>query len=114
MLASRSNGVRLIEENGLMLGLFPEADYTATEISLRSGDRCLLYTDGILEAMDSSQQEFGKARLQQSLESHRDLSAAQFTSALLDEISRWSGHAAGRRQEDDITLVALDFSEEPG
>jgi len=114
MLASRSNGVRLIEENGLMLGLFPEADYTATEIPLRSGDRCLLYTDGILEAMDSSQQEFGKARLQQSLEAHRDLSAVQFTSALLDEISRWSGHATGRRQEDDITLVALDFSEEPG
>jgi sigma-B regulation protein RsbU (phosphoserine phosphatase) len=113
-LASRSSGVRQIEENGLMLGLFPEAKYSATEIPLSPGDRCLLYTDGILEAMDTSQQEFGKARLQQSLEAHSDLSAAQFTSALLDEISRWAGHATGRRQEDDITLVALDFSEEPG
>jgi sigma-B regulation protein RsbU (phosphoserine phosphatase) len=112
-LASRSSGVRQIEENGLMLGLFPEAKYSATEIPLSPGDRCLLYTDGILEAMDSSQQEFGKARLQQSLEAHSDLSAAQFTSALLGEISRWSGHATGRRQEDDITLVALDFSGQP-
>jgi phosphoserine phosphatase RsbU/P len=109
-LASRSNGVRQIEENGLMLGLFPEAEYTAIEIPLSTGDRCLLYTDGILEAMSAAQQEFGKARLEQSLETHRNLSAAPFTSALLDEISRWSGHAAGRRQEDDITLVALDFS----
>jgi sigma-B regulation protein RsbU (phosphoserine phosphatase) len=114
MLASRSSGVRQIEENGLMLGLFPEADYTAKEIPLNTGDRCLLYTDGILEAMNASQEEFGKARLQQSLEAHRNLSAAQFTGALLEEISRWSGHTAGRRQEDDITLVALDFSEEPG
>ncbi len=109
-LASHTNGVSQIEENGLMLGLFPEAEYTAKEIPIRSGDRYLLYTDGILEAMDTSQQEFGKARLQQSLETHRDLSATQFTSALLDEISRWSGHATGRHQEDDITLVALDFS----
>jgi phosphoserine phosphatase RsbU/P len=108
-LASHTNGVRQIEENGLMLGLFPEAEYTATQIPLRNGDRCLLYTDGILEAMDAAQQEFGKARLQHSLEAHGDLSAAQFTTALLGEISRWSGHAKGRRQEDDITLVALDF-----
>jgi phosphoserine phosphatase RsbU/P len=112
-LASRANGVRQIEENGLMLGLFPEAEYTATEIPLRSGDRCLLYTDGILEAMDTSQQEFGKARLQQSLEANHDLSATEFSSALLSEVSRWSGHAKGRRQKDDITLVAIDFSGQP-
>jgi phosphoserine phosphatase RsbU/P len=109
LLASRSNGVRQIEENGLMLGLFPEAAYSATEIPLSNGDRCVLYTDGILEAMSTEQEEFGKARLQQFLEAHCNLSAAQLAGALLDEISRWSGHATGRRQEDDITLVAIDF-----
>jgi sigma-B regulation protein RsbU (phosphoserine phosphatase) len=113
LLASRSSGVRQIEENGLMLGLFPEASYSAREIPLSSGDRCLLYTDGILEAMDASQEEFGKARLQQFFEAHGHLPAGQFASTLLDEIARWAGRSTGRRQEDDITLVAIDFLNPP-
>jgi Stage II sporulation protein E (SpoIIE) len=51
MLASGAAGnVREIEENGLMLGMFPEAVYSSVEIRVCPGDRCLLYTDGILEA----------------------------------------------------------------
>jgi len=58
MLASGSSGaVRQIEENGLMLGLFPEAEYSSTEIPLDSGDRCLIYTDGVFEAMNAAQEE---------------------------------------------------------
>ncbi len=111
MLASRSPAsVRVIEENGVMLGLFPEAAYSATEIPLRPGDRCLLYTDGVVEAMNATHEEFGNARLQQFLAKHPDLPADRFATALLDEISRWAGpSSSSRRQEDDITLVVLDF-----
>jgi sigma-B regulation protein RsbU (phosphoserine phosphatase) len=110
MLASRSPaGVRVIEENGVMLGLFPDAAYSATEIPLRPGDRCLLYTDGVVEAMNATREEFGKARLEQFLAKHPDLPADRFATALLDEISRWTGPSSGRRQEDDITLVVLDI-----
>jgi phosphoserine phosphatase RsbU/P len=110
MIASRSSGdVRQVEENGVMLGLFPEAPYTSTEIALGSGDRCLLYTDGVFEAMNGIQEEFSKPRLEQFLKTHADLPADGFTKSLLEEVSRWAGHASGRRQEDDITVVALDF-----
>jgi len=110
MVLSRSNGgVRSVEENGLMLGLFPEAEYASMEIALQAGDRCLLYTDGLFEAMNPAQEEFGKARLAEFLESHREASASRFSASLLEEVSRWSGHSNGRRQEDDITLLVLDF-----
>jgi Stage II sporulation protein E (SpoIIE) len=110
MLASRSPlAVRQIEENGLMLGLFPEATYSALELPLQSEDRCLLYTDGAFEATNAALEEFGKPRLQQFLQSHIDLSAERFTTAFLDEISRWAGHATGRTRDDDITLLVLDF-----
>jgi len=110
LLAPRaSEEVRAIEENGLMLGLFPEAEYASLEIALQTGDRCLLYTDGLFEAMNAGQEEFGKARLAQFLNSHRGDSAARLSAALLEEIGRWSGHSDGRRQEDDITLLVLDF-----
>lgn len=110
MIVSRSSGnVRQVEENGVMLGLFPEAPYTSTEIALGSGDRCLLYTDGVFEAMNGTQEEFSKPRLEQFLKAHTHLAADGFTKTLLEEVSRWAGHANGKRQDDDITVVALDF-----
>jgi len=110
MLTSRSSGaVRQIEENGLMLGLFPEAEYSAAEIPLDSGDRCLIYTDGVFEAMSATQEEYGKPRMAEFLKTHRDLSAVALTTALLEEVARWADHANGRSQDDDITVVAVDF-----
>src|SRR6202140_4718476 len=58
MLASGTAGnVREIEENGLMLGMYPEAIYSSVEIRVGLGDRCLLYTDGILEARNAAGEE---------------------------------------------------------
>jgi len=109
MLASRSGNVREIEENGLMLGMFPEAAYSSVEIRVSRGDRCLLYTDGLFEAKNAAQEEFGKARCKEFLKTQRDIPAARFANALLDNIAGFSGHNATRAQEDDITLLVLDF-----
>ena len=51
-------------ENGLLLGLFPEATYSAVEMPLEPGDKAVLYTDGILETTSPSEQEFGDGPLQ--------------------------------------------------
>ena len=110
MLASRASGnVREIEENGLMLGMFPEAAYSCVEIQVASGDRCLLYTDGVFEAKNAAQEEFGKSRCKKFLETHGDIPAENFVTALLESIADFSGHRSARVQEDDITLLVLDF-----
>jgi hypothetical protein len=110
MLASRAAGnVREIEENGLMLGMFPEAVYRSVEIRVSPGDRCLLYTDGLFEAKNAAQEEFGKARCKEFLETQLDIPAGRFANALLDKIAGFSGHNSARTQEDDITLLVLDF-----
>jgi sigma-B regulation protein RsbU (phosphoserine phosphatase) len=110
MLASRAAGnVREIEENGLMLGMFPEAAYTSVEIRVCSGDRCLLYTDGLFEAKNAAQEEFGTARCKEFLETQLDIPTARFANTLLDNIAGFSGHNSARAQEDDITLLVLDF-----
>jgi phosphoserine phosphatase RsbU/P len=100
---------REIEENGLMLGLFPEAEYSSQEISANPGDRFLLYTDGVFEAHNAAQEEFGKARCREFLEAHRGLPASEFATALLDRVDEFAGHNSTRAQEDDITVVVLDF-----
>jgi sigma-B regulation protein RsbU (phosphoserine phosphatase) len=110
MLASGVAGnVREIEENGLMLGMFPDAVYSSVEIRVRPGDRCLLYTDGILEARNASEEEFGKSRCKEFVGTRRDIPAALFANALLENIAGFSGHNSARAQEDDITLLVLDF-----
>lgn len=110
MLASRAAGkVREIEANGLILGMFPEAAYSSVEIRICPGDRCLLYTDGVFEAKNAAQEEFGKSRCKEFLETQRDIPAARFANALLDSIAGFSGHNFARPQEDDITLLVLDF-----
>ncbi len=113
MLSSRVTGnVREIEENGLMLGMFPEAAYSSVEIRIGPGDRCLLYTDGIFEAKNAAQEEFGKSRCKEFLETHRDIPAAGFANTLLDSVAGFSGCSSARVQEDDITLLVLDFQKE--
>jgi serine phosphatase RsbU (regulator of sigma subunit) len=108
MLVSRgAQKTREIEENGLMLGMFPEASYSAVEIGIGGGDRCLLYTDGVIEARNAAQEEFGRLRCREFLETHRDIPAGQFVDDLLKRIAVFSGQLTA--QEDDITLLVLDF-----
>jgi sigma-B regulation protein RsbU (phosphoserine phosphatase) len=110
LLASGTAGkVQEIEENGLMLGMFPEAVYSSVEIRVGPGDRCLLYTDGILEAKNAAREEFGSPRCKQFLETHREIPAARFANTLLDSVAGFSGYNSTRAQEDDITLLVLDF-----
>jgi phosphoserine phosphatase RsbU/P len=98
-------------ENGLFLGTFPEATYTSIEISFKAGDSCVLYTDGVMEMTDRSEEQFGLDRLKQFLQENQNLSVGQFVDALLDRLSRWSGLSSGREPEDDITLLAFHFAD---
>jgi len=96
-------------ENGLLLGMFPEATYSFVEVPLGSGDKAILYTDGILEARSSSEQEFGADLLKGFLKSNHQLTAATFADSLLEELTGWSEHPKRDGQEDDITLLVIDF-----
>jgi len=98
-----------ILENGLLLGLFPDASYSFVEIPLQPGDKAVLYTDGILEARSPSEQEFGPDLLKGFLESNHTLKVNAFADLLLEELTDWSEHPKGEGQADDITLLVIDF-----
>ena len=104
-----SGTARAIEENGFFLGYFPDAMYTAVQVPFQEGDSALLYTDGISEMMDPSEEQFGEARLKLFLEEHPDLSAAGFVDRLLDRLSLWSSRADGQDPDDDVTVLAIRY-----
>lgn len=111
LLWRKSTGrVTELLHNGLMLGLFPDANYSALQVPLESGDRIVLYTDGIVEAANASDEQYGTERLKRFLEAKESLGAEGFAESLLEELSRWSAGAVGQAQQDDISFLAIDFN----
>ena len=84
-----------------MLGLFQEWDCETGERTLTSGDLIALYTDGITEAFDDADEEFGEERLVAALRRHRELPPSDLLNAVVDDVRKHSPH----EQRDDITMI---------
>jgi serine phosphatase RsbU (regulator of sigma subunit)/CHASE1-domain containing sensor protein len=98
-----------LRARGMPLGLMPGMGYEEKEAVLVAGDDLLFYSDGLVEAHGPKGEMFGFSRLQDLVRAHRsgDSSLIGF---LLSELARFAGE--GWEQEDDITLVTLQRSEE--
>jgi sigma-B regulation protein RsbU (phosphoserine phosphatase) len=103
----REKRVEAMEENGLMLGIFPEGAYKSMTAALEPGDRFVLYTDGIAEAPSLSGEEFGMDRFKSFLAEHAASSAQELCDALIKHVTAWSGST--REQHDDLTLIVVDY-----
>ena len=100
----RQDGTQLrLEEGGLVLGAFQESSYQQGEVELRPGDRLVLFTDGVTEATNGKEEEFGEERLVQALLCDRPLTAEALQNRLLDQVNEFSGGEL----EDDVTVLVL-------
>jgi phosphoserine phosphatase RsbU/P len=109
MWSHSSSSANEICENGLLLGQFPDATYDSVEVEAAAGDRCLLYTDGVVEAQNRSLEQLGIDRLKEFLKRHSRLAGDDFSEQLLQELTRWSELEPGESQSDDITLLTVTF-----
>ena len=106
--STRANGeVDEVEQNGLILGFVQNQGYTELEAPLRTDDRFLLYTDGLIEARNAEDDLFGLERLKTSLSAATGIHSEGVTDDLLTTVDRWSGQPPG----DDLTLVLVDWNE---
>jgi sigma-B regulation protein RsbU (phosphoserine phosphatase) len=104
LLRWREGKLEAIESNGLVFGVSPEVDYPVCELSIHSGDRFLLYTDGVTEAQDAGGHFFGDRKLEQVVRDNQTLPPAALSDQLLSEIRVWQS----ADQQDDITLIVID------
>ncbi len=88
---------------GPVLGVLPEAEYEQASVALGAGDRLVLYTDGLTEARDEADQEFGEERLLAAAIGHRACSAPSLQARLSGAVTAFTG---GHLQ-DDATLMVL-------
>jgi sigma-B regulation protein RsbU (phosphoserine phosphatase) len=97
--------VEEVLENGLLMGQFPDAEYTERKGRLDVGDRVLLYTDGALEMASPSGEEFGPSRLAESLEASAKQSLEAAADHLLTRLAAWRAEAP---VSDDLTFVLAE------
>ena len=100
--------VEILESNGLFLGPFPAVEYPTLETNIDHGDRCLLYTDGVIEAENPSGEDFGQRQLATFLAEHATTEGAAFCDALLGRLNKWSQRGPNAEQNDDLTIVVVD------
>jgi sigma-B regulation protein RsbU (phosphoserine phosphatase) len=93
----------VLEATGMPIGL-GEA-YEQQVVKLEAGDRVYLHTDGVIEAMNSEDEQFGTDRLIRTLKSHLNATLQESISALLEEIRDWCGALP---PHDDVSVLAFE------
>ena len=103
VLISAAGTASQLENGGALLGVFPAWKYDDTVVQLRPGDRLLLFTDGITEAANLEDEEFGDERLIRTAAGLADRSTADLKDCLLKEVKAF----CDSRLQDDVTLIVI-------
>ena len=91
----------------LLLGLFPDEEYTDNTIEITAGHTLFLYTDGLTEAVDPDRNMFGKDRMEQELEKYA--SNAVSTTLVREMTESVKAFVKGAESHDDLTMLAVRF-----
>ena len=95
----------ILEAAGLPIGMFPDADYTEFMVTLGRGDRLYLYSDGVTDAMNPADEDFGRTGLVKTVDATRALPLEGTLGELRAAVSRWRGTDL---LDDDLSLLALE------
>ena len=98
-----SGEYELLEEGGTVVGLFPKMEYRRGSARLDPGDVLVCCTDGILEACDEREDEFGKERLAAAVARNRMKSAQGIVDSVLVEVNEFS--ATGKYTDDKVLMI---------
>jgi sigma-B regulation protein RsbU (phosphoserine phosphatase) len=97
-------GVTLLNAKGIALGVLDEIALESVDIQLRTGDVVVLYTDGVTEATNAQDEEYGVERLTRCVEREKARTSKDIIAAIVQEVTAFAGT---RPQHDDITIMVL-------
>jgi len=101
LVVQRDGVVKRLSSTATVVGLFSEWPCRTEEVQLCPGDLFAIYSDGITEAENQRDEEFGEERLLDVMTGARDESPSHIVSTVFDEVRRFSGD----RQRDDVTFI---------
>lgn len=104
MVLSKYGIVQRLEVGGTVVGLLPQVSYSQDSVRLQAGDVLVAFTDGISEAMNGADEEWGEESLLATLKECNGKSAAETVACIMAAADRFT---AGARQYDDMTVVVM-------
>ena len=96
--------VQLPISKDIVVGALDDFQFTEETLQLEHGDTLLLYTDGVTEAINVNNEEYGEKRLEDTLKDVTQESCLQIINTVKDHVKTFTGEA---EQSDDITLLAI-------
>jgi phosphoserine phosphatase RsbU/P len=96
---------------GMALGIMDELPYAEKSVTLRPGDSLFLFTDGVTEAFDPVNEEYGETRLEAALQGSHSLAIEALAQRVVDSVGAFSDTAP---QSDDLTCLALRYAGHEG
>jgi serine phosphatase RsbU (regulator of sigma subunit) len=89
---------------GPVIGIIPGMTYEQRSIQMQSGDILVAFTDGITEAFNTQNEEFGDRRLREAIDSGDNLSPRELMDGIISKVRQW---CSGAPQSDDMTMVVM-------
>lgn len=103
-LVRRDGAIEELATGGTIIGMFAFAAYEEAVVDVKPGDVLLIFTDGVTEALNAAEEEFGEDRLKALIRRLAPFSINEIRSRLAEEIRSWIGDAP---QHDDLTFVVM-------
>jgi sigma-B regulation protein RsbU (phosphoserine phosphatase) len=104
ILRRKSGAVERLEAGGIPIGIFAESPYQVGSTRLESGDWLVIFTDGVVEAVNAKDEEFGEPELIRLVDRESRSAPAELLRSLLADLDR---HVGNTPQHDDITCLLL-------
>lgn len=103
LIDGATGNFRTLDEGGTVVGLFPHSEYNRGTARLKPGDVLVLCTDGILEADNANDEEYGQERLAACVAAHRTMPAQGIVDAVLADVNQFS--RTGLHIDDKVFMV---------
>jgi sigma-B regulation protein RsbU (phosphoserine phosphatase) len=106
--ASTALSIQELKTGGTVIGLLPDVTYEEATIDLQAGDVLIAFTDGVTEALNANEEEFGEERLKDLICRVARLPVPEISRRISDELRGWISNAA---QYDDLTFLVMKVNE---
>ncbi len=104
ILISPEGEISRLKTGGIVLGFMPNYQFSEEEIPISKGTRLVISSDGITEAMNDKEEEFGEERLQELILENRNKSSQELIDLVFAAVKL---HSTGVPQSDDMTMVVV-------
>ena len=105
MLFRKDNTHKAFQDADLPIGFLPDNQYKEQTVQLQPGDRLYLYSDGINEAMNKADEQFGHDRLIKTFKSLYGTPLKSSIESTIQKVHQWSGD----KVKDDMSILAIEI-----